>query len=67
MNILERSDAAQRIIELKARLTALGYDCGKGEGYDPTTAWAVRWFRYRNGLGHIGYVDEMMWEKLFFI
>lgn len=65
MNLLEKSDAMEKIAALKARLNELGYDCGAGEGFDPTTAWAVRWFRYRNQLGHIGYVDEQMWEKLF--
>jgi len=63
MNLLENN--AARVAELKARLSELKYDCGAGEGFDPTTVWAVRWFRYRNSLGNIGYADEVMWEKLF--
>ena len=48
--ILSEGDFGPEVAALKQQLNALGYDCGEGEAFDRRTAWAVCWFRYRNGL-----------------
>ena len=50
MEMWREGDAGARIGEMKARLDALGYDCGAGDAFDHQTAWAIRWFRRQNGL-----------------
>lgn len=50
MEMWREGDAGARIGEMKARLDALGYDCGAGDAFDRQTAWAIRWFRRQNGL-----------------
>ena len=44
---------------MKARLDALGYDCGAGDAFDRQTAWAIRWFRRQNGLADGGRIVNL--------
>ncbi len=53
-----------KVLELKARLTFLGYDCSEGNLYDRQTAWAVRWFCHKNDLPVSGELNDAVWARM---
>lgn len=64
MTILREKDFGAPVGALKARLNALGYDCGTGDRFDRRTSWAVRWFRRQNGWEDGDGVDGALWARI---